>query len=171
MSSCFVARGRFRGHTRKSSERASPSCDTPAEGGASYRLRRRKAVRLLAGDPEPARRLGRSGLVGLRLILGGGRRLRGLVALAARDPGVGELKLAQRLADLARVLAEQRLDDRQQGAHALDRLTDLLRVALVLGSRAQTGLSAAQVQKGNKRLDEEILDADLLQLGLVGRRE
>ena len=87
---------------------------------------------------------------------------------AHRPLRVGHLELAERVADLRGVRPEHLLDDRQQRPGALDRQPQLLGVGLVLGALRQAGAAPAEVDEGHERLDEHVLDADLLQLGLVG---
>src|SRR5829696_8218809 len=125
------------------SERRRP--DLAAAGGrAVYREGRRE--RLLPRNPEPAGALGRAGarLIRRRLL---GRRL------AAGALGVEHLQARERVLDRAELLAVARLDERQQGARALDRLPNLLEVGLrwrlALGGRwaGEPGLAGADVEQ------------------------
>src|SRR5213592_402442 len=138
-----------------------------SRAAAGYREARRKGP-LLPRNPEPTARLGGAGAGRL---LGLARRRRRALAGLARDPRVGELQLRHRVAHLHALGAERGLDQRQQRAHALDRLTQLLGVALVLAARRQPGLAPAEADQRQDGLDEDVLDADLLELGLVGRAQ
>src|SRR3954469_13526735 len=96
-----------------------PEDARPGSGaGAGYRALRRTC--LLTRDPEPAAAL--RGPRSAGLFAG---RFRGLLPRVRRrsgDAAVGELELAERVADLGRVGSECRLRQRQQDAHALDGL-------------------------------------------------
>src|SRR5690349_10275310 len=92
-------------------------------------------VGLLTGHPEPAALAGRLRRLGALLA-----RLLGLAGAAGalgRGPAAElherHLQLRERLAQGDAVLAELGLDERQQGARALDRHAELGDVALVLG--------------------------------------
>src|SRR5918997_2094411 len=133
-----------------------------AGGRAVYRGGRRE--RLLPRNPEPA---------------GGLRRLRslrrvGCRGLPARALRVEHLQPRQRVPDRPELCAVTRLDDRQQRAGALDRLVDLLEVGLrrrlaLRGRRAgQPGLARAEVEEAHDRLQQHVVDRDLLHLGLEG---
>ena len=60
------------------------------------------------------------------------------------------------------------LDQRQQRADGVDRQPDLADVALVLGARRQAGPPHPQVDQRDDLLEHDVLDPDLLDLGLVG---
>src|SRR3954451_5866246 len=141
-----------------------PEDARPGSGaGAGYRALRRTA--LLPGNPEPAAALRGTaslGAPGLRLRRFLARR-RGL----SRQPAVGQLELAEGVADLRRVGSEGRLRQRQEGTHALDRRANLLGIALVLGPRGEARPPAAEADQREDRLDQQVVDADLLELGLV----
>src|SRR5213592_1126826 len=151
---------------RKAARTARPG----SRAAAGYREGRRNGP-LLPGNPEPTARLSGAGtgrLVGLA------RRLRrGLAGLGglARDPRIGELQLRHRVAHLRGLWPEHGLDQRQQRARALDRLAQLLGVALVLAARRQPGLAPSEADQRKDGLDEDVVDADPLELGLVGRAQ
>src|SRR5919197_327719 len=132
---------------------------------------------LLARDPEAPGALRGAALPGLaalrrrRLLAAAGAGLAAAGAGLAAQARIGQLQLRQRVAELARVGPELRLDQRQQRAHALDRRPDLPRVALVLGAGHQAGLAAAQVQQRHHGLQDHVLDAQALELRFVGGAE
>src|SRR3954447_18644424 len=178
-------------------EGAVPRLKSAGDGtGRTARNRRggsnRTSGALLARNPEPAAALRRARLAGLGLLFRGGRGAlpsppgrRAALAVAARlgarrgtlgagcgalaaEPRVEHLQLRQRLADRPRLRAELGLDERHQRAHAFDRQAELAEVALVLRAGHEAGAAAAEVDQRNERLDDDVLDADALELGLVG---
>ena len=92
------------------------------------------------------------------------RRSPAPAAPAACDLRVGQLELGERLADLGGVRASSGSTSGSSARDALDRLADLLGVALVLGPGLEPGLAAAEVEQRDERLDEDVLDADPLEL-------
>jgi hypothetical protein len=63
------------------------------------------------------------------------------------------------------------LDDGQQRAHCLDGEPDLSEIALVLGARRQAGAPHAEVDQRDDLVEQDLLDPDLLDLGLIGGPE
>ena len=63
-----------------------------------------------------------------------------------------------------------RLDDRDQCPHALDGLAELLDVGRrpLAGRRGEAGLADCEVQEGDERLQEDVVNRDALHLGFQG---
>src|SRR3954465_5865118 len=150
----------------------------PAGPGTPGDVRDSTGRGLLPRNPEPAAALRGARLVRLRCLRprglcsprrrgGPARRARARVALAARLR-VHHLQLRERLADGAGLRAQLVLDERKQRADALDREPDLLEVALVLGAGDEPRAPPAQVHERDQRLDDHVLDAQALDLRLVG---
>src|SRR5579875_567268 len=192
---CTGSRRRPAGRAAGAARAATP---WSAEIGAGRCPRRRSA---LAGNPEATAALRRAGLslAGARLLAGprrngsragrlaaalpctrpggaragrsarAGARRRGLLTA---DPHVRELQLGERLADRGGLLRTGGLlDERQQRPHPLDRKPHLRRVALVLGPRLEAGAPHPHVDEGDELLEQDLVDADLLELRLVGGAE
>src|SRR5438270_4232566 len=136
--------------------------------------------RLLAGHPEAAAALGGTGrglpglvpLAGRRLLAGGRLFASGRRLLAPgrggglRLLGVRHLQLGQSVAQRTDLVAPPPLEERQQRRHPVDRHLDLLQVALALGPGHQAGAPPAQVDQRDRGLQQDVVDRDLLQLGL-----
>ena len=73
-----------------------------------------------------------------------------------------------RVADLLDVGSEPRLDERQERARAFDREAHLLEVGLLAVRGRQPGATSAEVQQRDDGLDEDVVDANARELGLVG---
>src|SRR3954447_16424182 len=117
--------------------------------------------------PGALRRAGAAALgIGRGLLLRGRRGRRGS---ATRQLHVGHLQARERVLDRRELLAVAGLQQRQQGARALDRLARLPQVALrrlLAGRRGQPRLAGAQVDQGDQRLQQHVVDAELVHLGL-----
>src|SRR3954465_6243819 len=182
-----TAERRTRERTAKGARRAPcPGSRAPvmvlrAAHGTPAGVRRGTAAALLPRNPEAPAALRGPRLAGLRALLLGrrGRRLGGRrggrgalgarvrLALAARLR-VHHLQLRERLADRVGLRPELLLDQRQERAGALDRHAHLLEVALVLRAGDEPGAAAAQVHQRDDRLDDDVVDAQALDLRLVG---
>src|SRR5579875_3913859 len=125
--------------------------------------------RSLSGHPQPAAALRRAGTrAGSRAGAGspaglGGRLVPGALTLHER-----ELLLGQRVADRGQLLRRRALEQRQQRAHGVDRELHLAEVALVLGARYAAGSAHPEVHHRDHVLEQDLLDAQALDLLLVG---
>src|SRR5207244_3210293 len=104
---------------------------------------RHKCPGLLPGNPDAPAGLRGAGTLRRRFAPAARAAGTALAALA-RQPGVAELQLRERVADLAGVRAQLGLDERKQRAGAVDGQPQLAEVALVLGAWGQAGLAGAQ---------------------------
>ena len=86
----------------------------------------------------------------------------------APEPHERKLELRERLADRGGLLGRGLLDDRHQRADRLDRDPNLLQIALVVGAGSQSRTAHAEVDQRYHVLEQDLIDADLLELGLVG---
>src|SRR4051812_32962651 len=134
------------------------------------------AERLLPGHPEAPgllrgprlARFLRWPLLALlrRRLLAGARRGRRRSLLELR---VGDLELREGVAHRAELLGVALLDERQDRAGALDGLPHLLEVRLrplLAGRRREARLAGGEVDQGDERLQQHVVDRDPLHLGL-----